>query len=100
MYARDEQIQLHVPDADGFGNPQPCRRLTEKCVQIGPFTGTLRIQGTIDDTTWPEIHEEVGAGAGDGVFVSIPFALRAVRLQRDSIVGDPPLVTLSGLLIG
>ncbi len=101
MYARDEQIPLHVPDIDGLGDPTPCRRLAEKCVQIGPFDGTIRLRGSVNtDIAWPIIHEEVGDPAGDGAIVAVPLTIRAIRVERDGIVGDAPSVTLSGLLIG
>jgi hypothetical protein len=100
MYARDEQYPLHVAEADGLGDPFPCRRLAEKCVQIGPFTGGLRLRATLDGVTWPVIHEEVGAPAGDGAVVAVPLAVKAIRTEAVAIVGDAPAVTLGGLLIG
>jgi hypothetical protein len=100
MYARDEQYLLDVLE-DGFGDPFPCRRLAEKIVHIGPFTGTVRLRVSLDDVTFPEIHEEVSDGSNaDGVLVPLPYACRAVRVESDGVVGDPPAVTLSGFLIG
>jgi hypothetical protein len=101
MYARDEQYDLDVPEAAGLGEPFPCRRLAEKCLQIGPFDGEVKILGSLDGATWPEVHGEVGDPAGDGSLVAIPMALKLVRVELVSLAaGDPPTVKLGGFLIG
>lgn len=99
-YSRDEQLDVHVPDSDTYGDPTPCRRLAEKVVQVGPFTGSLKVRATIDGVNWPVVHTVTGAPAGDGEFVPVPFAVRAVLVEPDGITGPLPVVTLSGFLIG
>lgn len=100
MYARPEEYRLDVPDADGVGDPFPCRRLAQKCVQFGPFDGTLRLLATSDEVNWPAVHEEVGDGTGEGTIIPLELTVRAVRVERAGLTGDPPTVTLSGLLVG
>lgn len=89
---RQDRRTLEVPAANANGAPHLVDRYVEKTVLVtGTFTGTVRVQGSIDGTGYMDLGTFTAAG-----FVNIEESLRWVRIHCDAGLTGTPVASFAG----
>ena len=91
---RTEFEEMDVPaSAPNFGDPILIDRFVYKNVVVsGTFTGTMRIQGSIDGSTWNDLTGNITAV---GV-TAIPHTVKFLRVSLTALSDGTPVVHHGG----
>jgi len=91
---RTEFEEMDVPaTAPNFGDPLIVDRFVHKSVLVtGTFTGTMRIQGTVDGVTWSDLTTNITTPGA----TQIPHTVREVRVSLTALSAGTPIVHHGG----
>jgi hypothetical protein len=91
--ARPEKIPLDVPAAVGVGQASNVFRFRDKTVHvIGPFVGSLQLEGSIDGSD----YEPIGAAVTAPGLVPVPFTVEFLRVRVTALTSGTPKAVAAG----
>ncbi len=91
---RTEISQMNVPaTAPNNGDALTVDRFLYKTVLVtGSFTGTFKIQGTLDGSTWSDLTANITTPGA----TSIPHTVKQVRVALSALSAGTPIVNHAG----
>lgn len=93
MASRYVPILMDCPQQVAVGAPLDVSRLEDKWVQVGGsgWTATISIEGTIDGTTWEQVHVSTTAD-----IVEMLPAFKFIRCNVLAYMSGAPVVSFAG----
>jgi hypothetical protein len=83
---RSEPQQMDVPAGTGAGAALIVDRFTDKTVLVGgTFTATLRVQGSVDGSTWADLTADISTPSAH----QIPHTVRLLRVNVSAFTSAP-----------